>query len=210
MQLPNARWNGQGHCGSSACGAAVYEMPLQLDFGRSVATAVVVTYGAWIQVMGRAIRSAPLLALTLGCARYEYVNELDVRGLCPGAARGPAPAPLRLEPTPDAAIGASLRARVIAANDGTGLQGAQVRLSDGARPAEVVTDSAGWFALDSLAAGRYEVLTRRIGFAARRDSLTWPLPERGSLLIPLTPQVLDGPCSGFAVVAVRQPWWKLW
>src|SRR4051812_47404966 len=114
----------------------------------------------------RAMRWAPLLALVLACARYEYVNELDVPGLCPGAsARAPALPPLRVEVMPDTAADAALRGRVVWATVSAGVQGAQVRVSNTQWSAEVLTDSAGSFALDSLAAGRYELLTRRIGFA---------------------------------------------
>ncbi len=175
-----------------------------------MATTGVVTYGFLMPATRRAMHSAALLAVVLGCARYEYVNELDVPGLCSGGVSGPTPAPLRVDTTSDAAAAATLHGRVVGATSGAGVQGAQVRISDAAWAAEVLVDSAGWFALDSLAPGRYALLTRRIGFAARRDSLAWPLTERGSLLILLTPQVLDGPCSGFAVVGLRKPWWKIW
>lgn len=148
---------------------------------------------------------APLLSLAMGCARYEWVNELDVPGVRAGAASRPAPISLRFETPRDAASDAELHGRVVSASGGDGLGYAQIRFTRGAQVTEVVTDSAGWFTRDSLPAGHYELWTRRIGFAARRDSLPWPLPQRESVLIPLTMQVLDGPCSGFAAVRVPKP-----
>ena len=146
------------------------------------------------------------LALAMGCVRYESVNELDVPGLCPKEAR--AAAPLRFEPAPTE--GSTLRGRVVNVNGDNGVGSAQIRLSGVGRSTEVLADSAGWFAFDSLPHGRYELLTRRIGFAMRRDSLSWPLARSESVLIPVKPQTLDGPCSGFTVFRMRKPWWKLW
>jgi hypothetical protein len=152
----------------------------------------------------------PLLLLALGCTRYETVNELDVPGLCPASARTAPSTPLRYDPPRDSATEAALRGRVVNASSGDGLAYAQVRLSRPGQVLEVIADSAGWFSRDSLPMGRYVLWTRQIGFAARRDSLTLPLPERRVAVIPLTATALDGPCSGFAALRIRKPWWKLW
>jgi hypothetical protein len=144
--------------------------------------------------------------MVTACIRYESVNELDVPGLCPKEAH--TPALLRFEPQ---TVGDSaLHGRVVNADGDAGLGSVQVRLSAGGRTTEVVTDSTGRFTFDSVARGRFELLTRRIGFAMRRDSLSWPLDRSESVLIPLKAQLLDGPCSGFAVIRMRKPWWKLW
>jgi len=91
-----------------------------------------------------------------------------------------------------------------------GVGHAQIRLSGVGRSIEVLADSAGLFSFDSLPQGRYELLTRRIGFAMRRDSLSWPFVRTEMVVIPVKPQPLDGPCSGFAVIRVRKPWWRVW
>ena len=168
---------------------------------------VIVTLGSLV-ASRRMAYWATLLSLAMGCARYQWVNELDAPGVCQGVASRPGPGPLRFEPPRDTTTDAELRGVVVSASGGDGLGYAQIRLTGGGRVSELVTDSAGWFTRDSLPAGHYELWTRRIGSAARRDSLTWPLPGRESVLIPLTMQVLDGPCSGFAMVRVRKPWWK--
>jgi hypothetical protein len=74
-----------------------------------------------------------------------------------------------------------------------------------------MTDSLGDFKIWAPP-GRYRLLVKTIGYKAVTDSVTFPPPADSLLSITLNPQVLvaDGPCSGFAAVRVRKPWWKLW
>jgi len=72
------------------------------------------------------------------------------------------------------------------------------------------TDTTGFFTVTGLPAGRYELTARRIGYVPRHDSLTLQAGAGTWVRVALVPQTLDGPCSGFAAVRVRKPWWRLW
>jgi hypothetical protein len=167
---------------------------------------------------GMPLRPSVFLALTalqLGaCARTTWVNELDVPGLCPPDARRYAPAPILRWVAVDAAATddaiPSLRVRVVARDDERTLAGAAVLVESSPRVGRM-SDSAGVARFDTtIAPGRYALLTRRIGFHPRRDSVTLPGAPGTMLEVPLEPALTDGPCSGLVAVRVRRPWWHWW
>ncbi len=160
------------------------------------------------------MQSRVLLAiLTLlggSCTRYEWQNELDVRGLCDSARAVPR---FRISHREEADLTnakLSLRGRVTDAALGTPLAEARVRLVAAAEQRNVATDSAGRFQLDSLAADRYVMDVLRVGYHRATDTLNVAPGPRLIVEVALDQAVLDGPCSGFAAVRVRKPWWTFW
>jgi hypothetical protein len=93
---------------------------------------------------------------------------------------------------------------------GTGVSTARVRLTADGVSQEVVTDSAGWFTLVGVPAGRYRLTANQVGFRSTWDSVTVPWDAATVLGVSLESIPLDGPCSGFSAVRVRRPWWKVW
>jgi len=71
------------------------------------------------------------------------------------------------------------------------------------------TDDRGVFRLEHVPPGNHAIAVRSIGYNASRDSVAIGL--RGSILkAQLELRTMDGPCSGYASVRVRKPWWKVW
>jgi len=67
--------------------------------------------------------------------------------------------------------------------------------------------------LAGLAPGRVELLTRRIGYSDRRDTLT--IPDHGGLRLRIELKrqwspVVDCEIGMTAQVRQRKPWWKWW
>lgn len=163
--------------------------------------------------------SLPLVAAcaiggVAACTRGDWVNELDVPGLCSrdpiARARNHHPPLERRAVVPDADDRVALRVRVVVAGSGQAVHGAQVIVRSQPAVGDI-TDTLGIVRLDTgLAPGRYVLETRRIGYAARQDSIRLPWPRDTSLLVPLRMTNTDGPCSGFAAVQVRRPWWRWW
>jgi hypothetical protein len=151
-----------------------------------------------------------ILTLLVGsCTRYEWQNELDVRGLC-----APRAVPrFRISHREEADLTdakLSLRGRVTDAAVGNPLAEARVRLVAAVEQRDVATDSAGRFQLDSLAADRYVMDVLRVGYHQATDTLEVASGRRLIVDVALDQAILDGPCSGFAAVRVRKPWWKFW
>jgi hypothetical protein len=158
-----------------------------------------------------------MAALLSACFRYEHVNELEVPGLCPSEeerriARERTP-PIVYEPVTELASD-SLRGRVVE-SDASGneltarpVRSVQVHLLDTGRGA--LTDSVGRFAIAAPTGGPHVLRVLAIGYGARVDTLDAPLSAGSVIVIALRPMLLDGPCSGFAAVRVRKPWWKWW
>lgn len=108
-----------------------------------------------------------------------------------------------------AADGDSLSGRVIQSGNRLPVPGASVTLL--AHPTRATTtDSLGAFAFAAVPAGHYLLRTRRIGMQSRMDTLHVAPTGGAPLVLALDTQMLDGPCSGFAAIRVRKPWWKLW
>ena len=93
---------------------------------------------------------------------------------------------------------------------GEPVAGARVILSDASTRRMVASDSLGAFAIDSLRPGRYAIGVTAVAFHALNDSIVVSETDGGALDIALGQAVMDGPCSGFAAMRVRKPWWKLW
>jgi len=150
------------------------------------------------------------LALSAACSRYEWRNELDVPGLCDASRQttpGFVPRRVRLEADPP---GGQLRGRVRDRNSGQPISQATVRLAGSRARHAVQTDSAGVFVIESPLSGRYAIQVARVGFQALRDTIELATDRGEPFEIGLDMAVLDGPCSGFATVRVRKPWWKIW
>ena len=154
--------------------------------------------------------SVTALALVAACSRYEWQNELDVPGMCDDARQAThatVTRRVRLEPDPPTA---RLRGHVTRRDSRQPLSQAVVRLADGHSRGAVQSDSAGGFVIDSVLPGRYAIQVLRVGFHALRDTIEVAADGGAPLEVGLDVAVLDGPCSGFAAVRVRKPWWKVW
>jgi hypothetical protein len=72
------------------------------------------------------------------------------------------------------------------------------------------SDVAGAFRFDSVGAGRYMLLTRRLGYEGRRDTMSVPEGAGVRLEVTLDAEPVDG-CPGFMMLRVPRPWWRwLW
>ena len=151
--------------------------------------------------------------LGVGCARYEYINEtalpecrdrvLPVRP--PALQRTAAEAPIergtligRLVDTSGVNVGYAQIA--LATDTAWHAAGPPIRRS--------LTDSLGRFRLDSVAPGAYTLFARRIGCESIRGPVE--VPADSALLVTTAQSIMDGPCSGFAALRVRKPFWNLW
>ena len=159
--------------------------------------------------MGVRLRLACAALLCASCARYEYVNELDVPGLCPTRAERERAAPGGPPAVRRAGTPGTLTGVVTDAGSGTPLVGAAVGFaSAAARPA--VTGTDGVFVLGDVAPGPHELVIRRLGYEARRVPLSAPDSAGLVLTVRLQPAGFDGPCSGFAMTRVRKGRWWFW
>ena len=155
--------------------------------------------------------SAILVVCSLaGCSRYEWVPdymspECSTIGQDPPAHAGP---PVRVEAAPQMPQGA-LSGAVVEAQRREFVNGARISLST-APLSGAISDSLGRFDMQGVPPGRYAIAIRRIGFATTRDSVTVPREGGLRLAVQLETAMLDGPCSGFGLVRVRKPWWKVW
>lgn len=150
------------------------------------------------------------LVFALGCSRYEWRNELDTPGLCDGANQAAhATVSLRVSLI-GGPLGSQLRGQVNRRDSREPLSGARVRLGNAVKRRVVESDSSGEFVIDSLLPGRYAIEVLRVGFHGLQDTVDVTRIDGGALEVRLDPFILDGPCSGFAAVRVRKPWWKVW
>jgi hypothetical protein len=160
--------------------------------------------------MSSALRAFLLTTVAIGplaCARYEWVPDYETPA-CASSRRPTSTRPIATEPDSAAANG-SLRGRAIVSDSKHAIPGASVTLlADPQRKA--TTDSLGTFTFTDVPPGTYVLRTRRIGYRTRTDTLHLAHAGSTSFVLTLDQQVFDGPCSGFAAVRVRKPWWKLW
>jgi hypothetical protein len=149
------------------------------------------------------------------CARYEWVNELDYPGGCPTAGRGPFPrrGTFHVDTGVPLLPPGEIMGTVIRTGDAAPVAAASVTARPDAGgagvPRRVQSDSLGRFRINELSSGRYELATRRLGYAFRYDTLLVGA-DGVRVQVGLEPQAMDGPCSGLAMVRVRKPWWKVW
>jgi Carboxypeptidase regulatory-like domain len=151
-----------------------------------------------------------VVVLLAACSRYEWVPdylgpECATPHGVPPAYAGP---PIKVQAATPASPGA-IAGSVTQAETGLPLGGARIALST--VPAiGAITDSVGRFEIRDVPPGRYAIAIRRLGFTTTRDSIVIPAEGGLRLAAELQMAALDGPCSGFGLVRVRKPWWKLW
>ena len=150
-----------------------------------------------------------LAGILSGCARYERVPDYETEAC-------------RTSPPEPSFAGARPHFVPSVRNSGDSLSGV-VYLGEAPKPAysriflstnpptEVMVDSLGRFTIWAPP-GRYAIAIRTIGYRAVQDSVILPPPPFSDLVVTVDPRQrgLDGPCSGFAEVWVRKPWWKFW
>jgi hypothetical protein len=93
-------------------------------------------------------------------------------------------------------------------NDLRPLHGATVTVKPGRGGA--YADSTGAFTIESLQAGHYQLLIRRIGYGAASDSVQLSTESGIVLRVVMMPQTLELDGCGYVQVRVRKPWWKWW
>jgi hypothetical protein len=143
----------------------------------------------------------------LACARYELVSDEELPA-CANHNRPVSNRTFTSEQDSSAARG-SLRGRVIMSGSRLPLPGTSVTLLTDP-PRTTITDSLGAFTFTDVPTGSYLLRTRRIGIQSRADTLHLTHARAATFVLPLDAVMLDGPCSGFAALRVRKPWWKLW
>ena len=106
--------------------------------------------------------------------------------------------------------GARLRGRVHVQGSEKPTGGARILLTSEGTRQQAESDSLGRFVLDSTPPGNYLIEVWRLAMHSVHESTYVAASDRATLDISLTPFPMDGPCSGFAAVRLRKPWWKLW
>jgi hypothetical protein len=140
----------------------------------------------------------------VGCARYEFVPDYKSPE-CADNHGSPTSGLLEVKRAPTAPID-SITGRVLARGSRMPVQYAAV-LVDSNRARRAITDSAGRFAVPATP-GTHQLMIQRIGYY--RYSTSFRFTPRTELVVTLAEMMLDGPCSGFGLVAVKKPWWKIW
>jgi len=140
-----------------------------------------------------------LIALGVGaCRRYDYRPPS-----CP-----PEPPRPQMSVASDAEHPGAVAGVVTSHPDGQPVGFAVVSLGPGV--VSDTTDATGQFHLGRVRPGAYRLVTRRLGYVTRADSLSVPVGSGLRLRVPLEEAVLDG-CPGFMIEVVPRPWWRwLW
>jgi hypothetical protein len=147
----------------------------------------------------------------VSCSRYEWRNELDVPDLCDASrVASPASATGVFRQANVRTAPGVLAGRVADRLSGQSLAYARIRATDSSATVAASTDSTGAFEFSSLRPARYSVTVDRIGYQRVTGTLVLAAGAGNTLDVLLAPSVHDGPCSGFAAVRVRKPWWKVW
>ena len=141
------------------------------------------------------------------CNRYEWKPDYTVPEVCPHTPRL-TEKPVRLD-REISDIGGTIQGRVVRADSAAPVYSASVELSR-APVVRVLTDAQGHFGFESVPPGRYVLRIRGIGYHEWLDTVNVVSVARPLFEVALTPVATDGPCSGFASVRVRKPWWKIW
>lgn len=156
--------------------------------------------------MSLLIAALATVSLLAACARTVWLKD-DESPECRGYRPLGAP-PVQLVGDNSTRTG-SVAGTVVDVRTGEPIGFARVALRS-PRKDTAFTDSRGRFRLDSVGMGRLIFSTGRIGYHFRTDTMP-ALPSTGvALWVPMTEFTLDGPCSGFSLVRVREPWWKFW
>ena len=136
--------------------------------------------------------------LAVGCTHYEWVQDYQVPGTCPS--EKPVPA------TPRPVLGleaGAVRGRVIGRGSRSPISGV-VGFLTGGKVWQGRTDTAGYFRVDSVQAGRYLLVVRGLGFESWRDTVEVIRGPAHKFQIQLEPAMWDGPCSGYAMVWTKK------
>jgi hypothetical protein len=146
----------------------------------------------------------------VGCSRYEWRNERDVPGLCPLPPDSTQISAIHHSLVDGSGGVGSIRGRVGTRGSGAALAEARIVVTALTERRTVDSDSLGVFQIDSLPPSRYRIEVRRVGSHGVSDTLDLVPGKLVQVAADLAPFINDGPCSGFAAVQVRKPWWKLW
>ena len=123
------------------------------------------------------------------CFVLIHLSALACAQPAPFRCQRPGPQlPVAIEVVAISPTHAQLRGRVVGAHDSIALPAAVLTLEQHRSHRGLTSaDSAGTFLLDSLAPGRYVLITQAIGFGVRRDTVDLRAAKASILFIPLTP-----------------------
>lgn len=154
--------------------------------------------------------SPSILALVIlgavSCARYQWVPDYESPECVEN--HGPPTSGLTEITSVAAAAPGFVTGHIVARSTALPVEGAVIML-DAESLHRVTTSRDGRFVIAS-GPGTHRILVRRIGYYTYVTSVTLPFPQPSEVTIRLAEAVLDGPCSGFGMVRVKKPWWKIW
>jgi len=145
-------------------------------------------------------------SLVLACSRYERVPDYFSPQCQP--TRRP-DTTFAADPLLDTVGSPVLRGRVFLAASMAPIAHARVTL-DVVPPRDTSTDSSGTFIFLDVPPGLLQVRTRAVGTGSRADTVTIGSLGTHTLIVRLPSATFDGLCSGFGLVRVRKPWWRVW
>ena len=145
--------------------------------------------------------------LSNACARTVWVNELDSP-----KCRDPQPVVTSaIESTTAASVAPNMLVGIVMRADSREPVRAAVILTSALPPDTAISDSLGRFRLARAGMVPWVLRTRAFGMDARTDTLSeQDASHLVRILLKPIAVVFDGPCSGFAMVPVRRPWWHFW
>ena len=161
----------------------------------------------WSILSLRGIASASFVLVALTCTRYEWVPDYDTPA-CAGHSGQPRPH-IFLSDTAALIEPSVVRGRVVVDDSSRKPMDHATVVIRGTSMRGMETDSTGTFRFDTVAPGKYLMHVRRLAYVPTSDSILVPRGGR-DVEVRLSASMLDGPCSGFASVRMRKPWWKIW